>query len=78
MAKTYVVKISKKGQVSIPAELRRKYGFSDKAVFIDEGGVITIIPLIDMEDAFGLDGEVMLEIAREIVKAREKEIELET
>jgi len=77
MVERYVVKVSRKGQVVIPVELRRKFGIAREVAFIEENNKVTVVPMIAMEDAFGIDGEVMREIAREISASRRKELELE-
>ena len=70
----FIVKVSRKGQVVIPAEIRRKYGIKNKVVIrADEDGV-KIIPVISLEEMFGIDGEVMKDIAKEIVKERLEEM----
>jgi len=77
MVERYVVKVSKKGQVVIPAEIRRKFGIRREVAFIEEDNKVMVVPMVAMEDAFGIDGEVMREIAREISASRRKELELE-
>ena len=73
----FIVKVSRKGQVVIPAEIRRKYGIKNKVVIrADEDGV-KIVPVISLEEMFGIDGEVMKDIAKEIVKERSEEIRRE-
>jgi len=71
------VKVSRKGQMVIPIEIRRKFNIKDKVVIkVDEGG-IKIIPLIPLEDLFGVDGDIMKDVAKEIVKERLEEIKRE-
>ena len=73
----FVVKVSKKGQVVIPIEIRRRYNIKDKVVIkVDEEG-IKIIPLMSLKEMFGIDGEIMKIIAKEIVKERMEEIKRE-
>jgi len=70
----YIVKVSRKGQVVIPIKLRKKYNIKDKVVIkADEEG-IKIIPLIPLEEMFGIDGDIMREVAKEIVEERQEEI----
>ncbi len=70
----FIVKVSRKGQVVIPIEIRRKYNIRDKVIIkADEEG-IKIIPLIPLEEMFGVDGDIMKNIAKEIVEERLKEI----
>mgnify|MGYP000489322711 CR=1 FL=1 len=73
----FVVKVSKKGQVVIPVEIRRKFNIRDRVVIkADEEG-IRIIPLVPLEELFGADGDVMRDVAREIVKERLEELRRE-
>jgi len=73
----FIVKVGRKGQVVIPAEIRRKYGIKNKVVIrADEDGV-KIVPVISLEEMFGIDGEVMKDIAKEIVKERLEEMRRE-
>jgi AbrB family looped-hinge helix DNA binding protein len=41
--------VSSRGQTAIPAKIRRKYGIkgNSKLQWIDEGGVITVVPISD-------------------------------
>ncbi len=70
------VRVSTRGQVVIPIEIRRKFNIRRMVEFREERGRIYILPLMAFEDAFGIDGEGMYEVAREISRARRKEIEL--
>lgn len=51
--------ISSKGQVVIPAELRRKYGLNEgvKIIFHDEGGHLTLEPS-RFADIYALQGSL--------------------
>jgi len=69
--------VSSKGQVVIPVQIRRKLHIKKMVAFKEQKGKIYIEPVMTMEDAFGIDGEGMYEVAREIGRARRKEIELE-
>lgn len=71
------VRVSTKGQVVIPAEIRKKFNIKKMVAFKEHQGKVYIEPVMTMEDAFGIDGESMYEVAREISKARRKEIRLE-
>jgi len=73
----YVVKVSKKGQIVIPVEVRRKFNIGDKVVIIVDENSIRIIPLRSLEELFGVDGEAMREVAKEIVEERLEEIKRE-
>jgi len=69
--------VSSKGQVVIPVEIRRKLHIKKMVAFKEERGRIYIEPVMTFEDAFGIGGKAMYEVAREISKDRIKEIELE-
>jgi len=76
-----VVSISNHGRITIPAEIRKKYGWEDgdKVIVIDhplEG--IKILPyLSDKELRHVLDSETAIRIIEDISKERKKEIEAE-
>ncbi len=70
----YVVKVGRKGQVVIPEEVRRALGIRDKVIVRLEDGVAKIIPLIPLEELFGVDSEAGREIAKEIVLERREEL----
>ena len=76
-----IANISNHGRVTIPSELRKKYGWKDgdKVLIIDhplEG--IKILPFIPEEKMRGiLDKETGIKIIREISKERKLEIENE-
>lgn len=76
-----IVNISNHGRVTIPSELRKKYGWKDgdKVIIIDhplEG--IKILPFIPEEKMRGiLDKETGIKIIRDISKERKLEIEKE-
>ena len=71
------VRVSTKGQVVIPVEIRRKFNIKKMVAFKEHKGKVYIEPVMTMEDAFGIGGEGMYEVAREISKDRINEIELE-
>jgi AbrB family looped-hinge helix DNA binding protein len=72
-----LVPVSQKGQVVIPAALRKKHKIG-RAVIIEEvDGKITIEPSQLMEESFGAGGDAMLEVAREISRDRRREVESE-
>jgi len=56
---SYLATVSKKGLMTIPSEVRRKYGLKDgdKVRVIDQGGLLIIIPLTDVKDLYGLGAE---------------------
>ncbi len=73
----YVLRVSRKGQVVIPAEVRRKFNIKSRVVLKVEDGEIKIYPFVDLRDAFGIDGEKMYEVARALLRDKERELELE-
>ncbi len=73
----YVMRVTKKGQVTLPVALRRKYKIEDEVIVFDEGNRIVIVPIYDLEKLFGIDGEIGIEIARELLRDKKREIELE-
>ncbi|MGV9173487.1 MAG: AbrB/MazE/SpoVT family DNA-binding domain-containing protein [Promethearchaeia archaeon] len=76
-----VVKMSNHGRITIPAKIRRKYGWKDgdKVIIIDhplEG--IKILPYLSEEQLKSvLDEETGIKIIKEISKERKREIEHE-
>nr|MDO8100845.1 AbrB/MazE/SpoVT family DNA-binding domain-containing protein [Candidatus Njordarchaeota archaeon] len=77
MGQSYVQKVSRKGQVSIPVEIRKKYNIDRNVAFIDDGEKVMILPTPTMEKSFGIDGDTMKEVAKEITRTRKREISLE-
>jgi len=72
-----VVPVSSKGQVVIPARLRKKFRIGRAVLIREEGGRILVEPSRSLEESFGAGGKAMLDVAREILKERRKEIESE-
>ncbi|MBD3212907.1 MAG: AbrB/MazE/SpoVT family DNA-binding domain-containing protein [Candidatus Lokiarchaeota archaeon] len=76
-----VVNISNHGRITIPAEIRRKYGWEDgdKVIVIDhplEG--IKILPYLSEDQLKStLDRETTIKVINEISKERKMEIERE-
>lgn len=76
-----VVNITNHGRITIPSEIRKKYGWKDgdKVIVIDhplEG--IKILPYISEEKMRGiLDRETGIKIIQEVSKERRLEIERE-
>ncbi len=73
----YVLRVSSKGQVVIPAEVRRKFNIKSKVILKIEDEEIKLIPFMDLKDAFGLDGDKMIEVAKSLLADKEREIKLE-
>jgi AbrB family looped-hinge helix DNA binding protein len=65
-----LVPVSQKGQVVIPAALRKKHKIGRTVVIAEADGEITIEPSQSMEESFGADGDAMLKVAREISRER--------
>ena len=74
-------KISAKGWVVIPAELRRKYGLTPgtKVAVVDYGGVMSLVPVADdpiaasagtLRDGSSLTRAVVAEHKAEVYRAR--------
>lgn len=72
------MRVSRKGQVVIPVEIRRKFGIGRRVSFIDRGDEVVLVPVKGLEEAFGAGGRVMIEVAKEIGAARREEAELES
>jgi len=68
-----VVPVSVKGQVVIPAPIRKKLKIGRAVVMREEGGVIVVEPSRSMEESFGIGGHVMVDVAREISRDRRRE-----
>jgi len=69
----YTVKVSRKGQIVIPAEIRRKYGIKDKVVVVVGDDGIRIVPLVPLKELYGIDGDIMRKVAEEISRERREE-----
>ena len=72
-----VVPVSSKGQVVIPAPMRKRLEIGRAVVIKEEGGMLLLEPSKTMEESFGAGGEEMVEVAVEISKARRREVESE-
>ncbi len=74
-----VVKITKKGQATIPKHLREKFGFKDRAIVIESGEGILLKPFPDISEEKGSLREIFKgKTAREIIEeAREADIRKE-
>ena len=58
-----VGRVSSKGQVVIPAELREKLKITRTVLIKEEAGRIVMEPWVPMEDAFGSGGKEMIDAA---------------
>jgi AbrB family looped-hinge helix DNA binding protein len=72
-----LAKVSSKGQVVIPAQLRRRLKISRTVMITEEKGKVVIEPSMSFEEAFGSGGKEMRQVAIEISKDRRKEVESE-
>jgi len=73
------VTVSSKGQIVLPAEIRRKYGLSagTRLQLVDLGGHISLVPAMDdaVGDAFGMleDGPSTADLVRARGEDRSRE-----
>jgi len=72
-----IAPVSPKGQIVLPASLRRKLKIGRAVIIREEGGRILVEPSRSMEESFGAGGEALLDVAREISKDRRREVESE-
>ena len=75
----YRVKVHKKGLIVIPAEVRRKLGIHEGShleLVVEDNSIRLLIPK-DLREAFGIDGEKAVEVARLISASRRAEVEKE-
>jgi AbrB family looped-hinge helix DNA binding protein len=70
-----LVPVSAKGQVVIPAPMRKKLNIGRAVVIKDKGGLIVLEPSKTMEESFGVGGDAMIDVAREISMTRRAEVE---
>ena len=75
----YRVKVHRKGLIVIPAEVRKRFGIAEGSYLelVVEGDSIRLIVPRSLRDAFGVDGEKALEVARLISASRRVEVEEE-
>lgn len=72
-----LVPVSVKGQVVIPAPMRKKLKIGRAVVIREQGGLIVLEPSKTMEESFGTGGQAMIDVAREISRTRRREVESE-
>jgi AbrB family looped-hinge helix DNA binding protein len=72
-----LARVSSKGQVVIPAQLRRRLKISRTVMIEEENGRIVLEPSASMEEAFGSGGKEMRHVAIEISRDRRAEVESE-
>ncbi|MGB7531954.1 MAG: AbrB/MazE/SpoVT family DNA-binding domain-containing protein [Halobacteriota archaeon] len=74
-----VVKITKKGQATIPKYLRKKFGFKDRAIVAESEKGILLKPFLDISEEKGSLRELFKgKTAKEVIEeAREADIRKE-
>lgn len=75
---SYLATVSKKGLMTIPSEVRRKYGLKegDKVRIVDQGGMLLMVPLTDVKALYGLGAEhkeKLLEAIKELEEEHDEE-----
>lgn len=78
MVKNLGYTITEKGTVTIPAEIRKKYNLrkGSRVEFVETDEGILIVPLVPLEELYGVDGkdkEKIYRIIRELQDERRKE-----
>lgn len=72
-----LVRVSSKGQVVIPAKMRKKLGRPKTMLIREEHRSLVLEPALSFKEAFGTGGKEAEKIAVEISKDRRKEVESE-
>jgi len=74
---TEYVTVTERGMTTIPARLKRKYGIKSgmKLEVVEEEKGILFVPIPKLEDLFGVDGDLALEMIKELKMEKRKEIE---
>ena len=74
---TEYVTVTERGMTTIPARLKRKYGIKSgmKLEVVGEERGILFVPIPRLEDLYGVDGELALEMIKELKAEKRKEIE---
>ncbi|MCK4731396.1 MAG: AbrB/MazE/SpoVT family DNA-binding domain-containing protein [Methanophagales archaeon] len=74
-----VVKITKKGQATIPKYLRKKFGFKDRAIVVESREGVLLKPFPDISEEKGSLREIFKGVtAKEVIEeAREADIRKE-
>lgn len=70
--------ITEKGTVTIPAEIRRKYGLKKGSIveFVETDEGILLVPVVNFEELFGVDKaskEKVYQIIKELHEERRRE-----
>jgi len=63
-----------KGTITIPSVICKKYGLNEGAglEFVGSELGIVLVPIKPLKESFGIEGDIMREIAKEIGKDRER------
>ena len=69
--------ITEKGTITIPAEIRKKYKLrkGSRVKFIETDGGILLVPIVPLEDLFGIDKnakETVYQMIRELQEERRR------
>jgi len=66
--------ITEKGTVTIPAEVRKKYGLKkgSRVKFVETDGGILLVPVIPLEELFGVDKNVKKTVHQMIKELQEE------
>ena len=75
----YRIKVHRKGLIVLPAEVRRKLGIYEGSyleLIVEDNSIRLLVPK-SLRDAFGVDGEKAVEVARLINASRRAEVEKE-
>ncbi len=73
------IRMMRKGQVVIPAKIRKKYDLKEGSILVveEEGGIIKLMPKIKLRSLWGTWPELNIEtISKEIIEDREREEEI--
>ena len=75
----YRIKVHRKGLIVIPAEIRRRLGIYEGSYLelVVEANSIRLLVPRSLREAFGIDGEKAIEVARLISASRRAEVEEE-
>jgi AbrB family looped-hinge helix DNA binding protein len=75
------VKVSSKGWIVIPADMRRRYGIEpgDEVHIVDYGGSLGIVPKLEdpVEEVCGILADDGPSLTRELLRERRRELESE-
>ncbi|MDG6900018.1 MAG: hypothetical protein JRN33_07345 [Nitrososphaerota archaeon] len=72
-----LVPVSTKGQVVIPAPMRKRLKIGRAVVIKEQGNQLLVEASSTLEESFGIGGKEMIVVAREISRARRIEVESE-